>query len=120
MNNPTPNVGEIVDRYYQAWGSGDFVGLRQWLADDFTFDGPLMTASNPEEYIERTQANAAMFAGSDYAVVGRVVDGTHAVVLATLTMGPTTLHTAEHFEVRDGKISGVRLYFDPTPLRAAG
>ena len=47
-----------------------------------------------------------------------MVEGDNAVVLATLSMGPATLHTAEHFEIQDGKIARVRLYFDPTPLSA--
>lgn len=119
MDETNAATATIVDAYYRAWGSGDFDGLRPTLTDDFRFEGPLMTAESPDAYIAKTKENAAMFAGSDYQNVGRLVDGNHAVVLAALTMGPVTLHTAEHFTVRDGKIASVRLYFDPTPLHAA-
>ena len=119
MDQSSARTSEIVDAYYRAWGSGDFDGLRPTLTDDFRFDGPLMTADSPDAYITKTKENAAMFAGSDYRNVGRVVDGDHAVILAELAMGPVTLHTAEHFTIRDGKIASVRLYFDPTPLQQA-
>jgi len=120
MNTSTTDTESLVERYYRAWGTGDFEGLRPCLGDGFVFDGPLMTATSADEYIDKTRANAAMFAGSDYRRVGQVIGEHDAVVLATLTMGPKVLHTAEHFAVRDGKIQSIRLYFDPTPLRSAG
>ena len=113
----TTDTEQLVEAYYRAWGSGDFDGLRPYLADGFRFDGPLMTATSPDEYIDKTRKNAAMFAGGDYRRVGQVVGEADAVVLATLTMGGAVLHTAEHFAVADGKIQAIRLYFDPTPLQ---
>ena len=114
MKNST---SEIVDRYFEAWRKGDFAGLRPHLADDFTFDGPLMNCAGPDEYVTRTMESAKQFAGAQYEIVSRVVDGDQAVVFSTLTMGPIVLHTAEHFRVDGDKIASARLYFDPTPLR---
>ncbi|MEM9194048.1 MAG: nuclear transport factor 2 family protein, partial [Myxococcota bacterium] len=96
--------------------NGDFDGMRPWLADNFVFDGPLMSCDGPDDYIRTTQASAAQFTGASYEINDRLVVAGQAVILSTLTVHGTPVRTAEHFVVRDGKIASVRLYFDPAPL----
>jgi hypothetical protein len=108
-------AADVAGTYFEAWKAGDFARLRTILADDVTFDGPLGHASNAEECIAGLQR------------MSRIV--TDIVINKTFTDGPDVLtwfdlHTAQADpmptvnwrHVENGKITWIRVTFDPRPL----
>jgi ketosteroid isomerase-like protein len=108
---------ELIDAYYRHWGRGDFAALRGILAEDFVFRGPMDRADGPAAFIELIQRNASMFGEAQFEDVRRVIDGARAVSLYSFVAGEARVPMAEAFEVQGNKLSGVDLYFDPSPFR---
>jgi len=118
--NMPDTTNQLVDDYYRAWGSGDFDGLGGLLTDDFRFRGPIDSADGPDAFVALIRRNAPLFGEVAFEDVRRVVDGERAVNLYDFVAGPARVPMAEAFEVRDGRIARIDLYFDPAPFRPPG
>jgi hypothetical protein len=108
-------VSEVADAYFEAWRAGDFVRLRSILADEVTFDGPLGHASNADECIAGLQRMSQLI--TDIVIRKTFVDGPDVLTwfdLHTAKTGP--LPTVNWRHVEDGKITWIRVTFDPRPL----
>jgi hypothetical protein len=108
-------VAEVAATYFEAWQAGDFARLRTILADDVTFEGPLGKASNADECIAGLQRMSQIVT----AIVVRktFIDGPDALTwfdLYTATTDPMPTVNWRHIE--NGKISWIRVTFDPRPL----
>lgn len=107
--------GTTVSTYVKAWTSGDFDTTRSTLADDVSFVGPLGTADGIEECMNGLQGLKQIVESSEQQQV--IVDGDDVCLiydLATTKFG--TIPTAGWFQLRDGKITSIRVFFDPRPL----
>ena len=109
----TDAVADVAAAYFDAWQRGDFARLHMILADDVTFDGPLGHAGNAEECIAGLRR------------MSQIV--TSIVIRKTFIDGPDVmtwfdLHTADPLptvnwrHVENGKITAIRVTFDPRPL----
>ena len=114
------STNQLVDAYYSAWGGGDFGRLGALLSDDFRFRGPMDSADGPDAFVALIRRNAPLFGEAAFEDVRRVVDGARAVNLYDFVAGPARVPMAEAFEVCDGRIARVDLYFDPAPFRPPG
>ena len=108
-------VRDVADTYFEAWQAGDFARLRSILADDVTFDGPLGHAGNAGECIAGLQRMSQIMTG--IVIHKTFVDGTDVLTwfdLHTAQAGP--LPTVNWRHVENGKITQIRVTFDPRPL----
>lgn len=112
------NVREVADTYFEAWQAGDFARLRSILADEATFDGPLGHASNADECIAGLQRMSQLITG--IVIRKTFVDGPDVLTwfdLHTAQTGP--MPTVNWRHVENGKISWIRVTFDPRPLSSS-
>ena len=113
---PAYDTGAAVTTYVKAWTSGDFDTARSTLHDDVTFVGPLGTADGIDECMEGLQGLKQIVESADQRRL--IVDGDDVCLIYDLvTNTPAgTVPTAGWFQVRDGRITSIRVFFDPRPL----
>jgi ketosteroid isomerase-like protein len=123
MNTP-PMEGQqpadpaaLATTYVAAWQEHDWARLRSILADDVTFRGPLGRADSADECIAGLRAMARTLDHID--VRARLSDDTQVITWFDLysTIAPPT-PTANWTRVRDGKITSIRVAFDPRAILA--
>ena len=108
-------VRNVADAYFEAWQAGDYERLRSILADDATFDGPLGQAVNAEECIAGLQRMSKIMTGID--VHKTFEDGPDVLTWFDLHTAKTSpLPTVNWRHVENGKITRIRVTFDPRPL----
>jgi SnoaL-like domain len=106
---------DVAAVYFDAWKRGDFARLRTILADDATFDGPLGHAGNAEECIAGLRRMSQIV--TDIVIRKTFVDGPDVLTwfdLHTATTDPLPAVNWRHVE--NGKITAIRVTFDPRPL----
>jgi hypothetical protein len=107
-----PDPATLAATYVEAWQAHDWPTLRSILADDVTFRGPLGTADDADECLAGLQGMARTLDHIDVKV--RLSDEQHVITWFDLhsTVAPPT-PTANWTQVRDGKITAIRVTFDP-------
>ena len=106
---------ELAETYFTAWQDQDADTLRSILADDVTFAGPMATIDNADECVTGLMGLAK--ATTKLEVRARLADGDDVITwfeLSTEDAGP--LPTANWSHVEDGRITAIRVAFDPRPL----
>jgi hypothetical protein len=114
---------DVLRAYLEAWTNHDIATAAGYLAEDMTFDGPIMHATSAHAFVNGP-GGLAGFARNvvpgSLRMVAAFGDGTQALVMYEITTGALgTVLSAEHFTVADGKIRTERLVFDAGELRAA-
>jgi hypothetical protein len=98
--------------YFDAWLTGDFARLRSVLADDVDFAGPLGQVKGGDECLRGLQRLAKIMTGID---IGKVFTAGSDVLtwydMATTVAEPVPV--ANWMQVKDGKITQIRVAFDP-------
>jgi hypothetical protein len=105
----------VATTYFRAWKERDFATLRSILADDVTFRGPLGTADDAESCVNGLQGMAQIL--DDIVVQHVFVDGLDVLTwfdLHTTVAAPAP--TANWSHVENGKITRIRVTFDPRAL----
>jgi ketosteroid isomerase-like protein len=110
------NPGDIAAAYFESWETEDFDRLRAILADDATFAGPMGTAANAEECVQGVQRLAQITERIE--VRQRWVDGPDVLTWFELhtNVVDEPLLVANWSHVEGGKITRIRVTFDPRPL----
>jgi ketosteroid isomerase-like protein len=105
----------VATTYFRAWKERDFATLRSILADDVTFRGPLGTADDAESCVNGLQGMAQIL--DDIVVQHVFVDGPDVLTWFDLhtTVAPPA-PTANWSQVENGKITRIRVTFDPRAL----
>lgn len=105
----------VAATYFEAWQTKDIERVRPLLHDDVSFVGALGSTQGIEETLSGL---GGMFAMTEQVeVVKRWVDGSDVLTwfeLRTATVGP--LAVVNWSRVEGGKISRIRVTFDPRPL----
>jgi SnoaL-like domain len=111
----TDTAADVAAAYFDAWQRGDFARLRTLLADDVTFDGPLGHAANAEECIAGLKRMSEIVTG--IVIRKTFVDGADVLTWFDLhTAGTDPLPTVNWRHVENGRITAIRVTFDPRPL----
>ncbi|HEY0812960.1 MAG TPA: nuclear transport factor 2 family protein [Pseudonocardia sp.] len=105
----------VAETYFRSWKERDFTTLRSILADDVTFRGPLGTANDADECVAGLQGLAKIL--DDIVVHHVFVDGQDVLTWFDLhTTGAPAAPTANWQHIEDGKITRIRVTFDPRGL----
>jgi ketosteroid isomerase-like protein len=98
--------------YFDAWLAGDFARLRSVLADDVDFAGPLGQVKGGDECLRGLRGLAKIMTGIE---VRKVFEAGSDVLtwydMATTVADPVPV--ANWMHVEDGKITRIRVAFDP-------
>jgi ketosteroid isomerase-like protein len=106
----------LAETYFRCWVDGDFVTLRCALADDATCEGPLGTAGDAAACVAGLRGMRERLL-TDLVVRHRFVDGPDVLTWFDLhTSVAPPAPTANWIHVEDGRISRIRVTFDPRPL----
>jgi hypothetical protein len=107
---------QIVDRYYAAWASKDLTAVRSPLHDDLSFQGPIDTFDNADDYLASIQQLFAIVHGVEPRKM--FVDGQDACTIYDLiTATPAgTAPVAEWVTVKGDQIAAIRVFFDARPF----
>jgi hypothetical protein len=113
-------AAEVGATYFEAWRAGDFDTLRAILADNATFDGPLGQARTADECVEGLRRMSKIMTG--ITVRKTLADDSDVLTWFDLHTADTDpLPTVNWRHVENGKITAIRVTFDPRPLnRPAG
>ncbi|MFF7295566.1 nuclear transport factor 2 family protein [Streptomyces sp. NPDC008265] len=113
----TRTARELAETYFTAWEAGDFDALRGVLAEDVDFVGPLGKASGVEEALAGLRGLGQVLERIDVKV--RVAEGDEVITWFDLCTGVAPpAPTANWMRVEDGKVTRIRVTFDPRPLLA--
>jgi hypothetical protein len=111
----TDSSEDVAAAYFEAWKNNDIERVRPLVDDDVTFDGALGSTRGAEETLAGL---GGMFAMTEHVeVVHRWVDGPDVLTwfeLRTKTAGPLAIVNWSHVEA--GRITKIRVTFDPRPL----
>ena len=98
--------------YFDAWLAKDFARLRSVLADDVDFAGPLGQVTGGDDCLRSLQGLSTIMTG---IAVQRVFTAGSDVLtwydMATTVADPVPV--ANWMQVKDGKITRIRVAFDP-------
>jgi limonene-1,2-epoxide hydrolase len=112
----TDDLRAIARTYFDGWRSGDFDRVRTILADDVTFRGVLGNADGADACIAglRGMAESIM---TDIDVQVIATDGPDVLTWFDLhNRMADPIPTVNWSHVEDGRITRIRVTFDPRPL----
>jgi len=98
--------------YFDAWLAKDFARLREVLADDVDFAGPLGQVASADECLRGLEGLATIMTGIQIQKVFRA--GSDVLTwydMATTVADPVPV--ANWMQIEDGKITRIRVAFDP-------
>lgn len=111
----TGNAGTLAAVYVQAWRDRDFGTVRSILADDVTFSGPFAELDNADDCVAGLRRMSDIV--TDIVVRKRLADDTDALTWFDLyTSVAPPVATANWSHAENGKITRIRVAFDPRPL----
>jgi ketosteroid isomerase-like protein len=116
---------DVVERYLDGLGAGDWDGVAAVLAPDVERMGPYRDAFRGRtEYAEFLKATISSLSGYELVVADVIADGNRVAVELSETVddGDTRLHTDETvvFDVHDGLIVRVAVYLQTSERRVPG
>jgi ketosteroid isomerase-like protein len=111
------NARQLIERYHNAWTTGDFVTARGCLADDLDFKGSIDTFHRADDFVAALRRFHGMLRG--VTLLKGIFDEDSAALLYDCdTVTPAgVIRTAEFFSTADGRISKIQLVFDASELR---
>jgi ketosteroid isomerase-like protein len=105
----------VAATYFRAWKDRDFATLRSILADDVSFVGPLASLDDADACVKGLEGMSRIL--DDIVVQHVFVDGPDVLTWFDLhtTVAPPA-PTANWQHVDDGRITSIRVAFDPRAL----
>lgn len=100
-----------VSAFLKALNDGDFEAAGQFMDENVRFDGVLGSVDGRKEYLGQMAKMKLR-----YNVKKLVYDADSVSVLYEIDMGGKSVLTSGWYEVRDGKITHIRVIFDPRPV----
>jgi hypothetical protein len=113
MDTDDPRI--LAETYFRAWQERDFTTLRGILADDVSFQGPLATLDTADDCVQGLEGMSQIL--DEIAVRHVFVDGPDVLTwfdLHTTVAPPAPTANWQHIE--NGKITRIRVTFDPRAL----
>jgi hypothetical protein len=111
----TDDAGTLAAIYVRAWKGGDFDTVRSILADDVSFIGPFAELDNADDCVDGLRKLSEIV--TDIVVHKRLADESDALTWFDLhTSVAPPVPTANWSHAEAGKITRIRVAFDPRPL----
>lgn len=111
---------DVANRYFDIWQNRNGEGLAEVLSDDFSFIGPLDQLDRQGMLAVVPMMGQAI---EKFHMRQQFEDGDNVCCIYDLEMatpaGKLKIPMAECMRISSGKISEIRLYFDPRELAAA-
>lgn len=105
----------VAQTYFTSWQVQDFDTLRSILAESVTFQGPLGTAENRDECLAGLTRMAGILTRIE--IVQMWVDDQDVLTWFELhTKNASPAPTANWMHIEDGRITRIRVTFDPREL----
>jgi hypothetical protein len=108
----------IATSYFNAWRVRDFVSLRGLLADDVTFCGPMGSADDADSCLAGLEGMAQIITDIDIHHIFLDRDDVTTWFDLHTSIAPPSL-TANWSHIENGKITQIRVTFDPRAILAA-
>lgn len=105
---------QLAEQYIQAFCAGDLDALREILADDLSFRGPLFEFTTAGEYLKSLEEHP--LARSSYRIVSVLEDGQSAAVFWEYQKPDANMLLAQLFRSDGEKITEIVLVFDARKL----
>ena len=105
----------VATTYFDAWKANDFDTMRSLVADDVSFEGPLATLEEAEDYMEGIRGLSRVV--SEIVIRKVFVDGRDVLTwyeMHTTVASPVAVANWVHVE--GGKITALRVAFDAREL----
>ena len=113
---------EIVNHFYDVCNNKQGQGLEGLVADNITFEGPLMRLSGASQYLSTVGPFLKFHKG--VRMLKQFEDGEHVcssyeMTLGTPAGGVMTSAFADWIRVVNGKVAEQKLYYDPREFAKA-
>jgi SnoaL-like domain len=105
---------DIASRYFAAWADKHFDSLRDLLAEDVSFRGPLGEADGADACVRGLRGLAEGVGLPEVRVIA--TNGDDAITWFDLQTEHGPIPVANWSHVENGRIARVRVTFDPRPL----
>lgn len=106
-----PNAKDVVLACIKALNEEDFDMARTFANDDMTFEGVLGSRNGADAYFQDMKQMRLK-----YAIRIAFMEGDDVCLLYDLTMSGITLFGCGWYHVENGKISSLKVVFDPRPV----
>ncbi len=103
--------GKTVEQFLTALNNEDMAAARALLTADFKFVGVLGSRDGADVYID-DMGRMKM----KYTIHKIFEDGDDVCVLCDYIMGDKTVFGCSWYQLKDGKLSSLRVVFDPRPF----
>jgi limonene-1,2-epoxide hydrolase len=114
-SSTTRTPAATMTAYFEAWQHRDAEALRDVLADDVVFDGPMGHVEGLEDNVASLRGLFAIVTGVTIRHV--FVDGPEVLTVYDLhTTEVDPIVTVNWSHVEDGRVRTIRAVFDPRPL----
>jgi hypothetical protein len=113
MKISTNEPKEVVLRLGKALNDESFQIARRYVSDDMKYVGPFGSRDGAEAYLQEIERLRLKF---DIQKI--FADDENVCVLYDITVSGITLFACGWFQVNAGKVSSLRVTFDPRPLVA--
>jgi predicted ester cyclase len=112
------SVKKVVLSYLKALNDQDFKVARSYLKDNMTFQAPIASHYSADAYFKENEQLRSEYGIKKvlYEVKKVFVDGDDVCVFFDFNIGSVTLFACGWFHVDNGKISSIRVVFDPRPI----
>jgi ketosteroid isomerase-like protein len=113
---------QIVNHFYDVCNNKQGQGLDSLVADNITFEGPLMRLSGASQYVSTVGPFLKFHKGM--RMLRQFEDGEHVCSIYEMTLGTPaggslTLGFADWIRLANGKVAEQKLYYDPREFSRA-
>jgi hypothetical protein len=97
--------------FLTALNDEDFKEARKYVTDDMKFDGVMGSRNGADDYF-RDMENMRL----KYDIKKAFVDETDVCILSEINMSGKNIFVCSWYKLEDGKISSLKVVFDPRPV----
>lgn len=116
----TSTPAEVVNRYLDAFYTGDYSGAGSVLVDDFSFSGPFVEVTGRDAFLASAERLRPILRG--HSVVRQWIDGSDVATIYDVRIetpaSSGVVRMSEWHSVIDGRLTAGQVFFDSERLRA--
>ena len=113
-------ASEVFNNYLSAFGSNDMERARALVADDFSFDGPMLQVQGKDAFFEAMSGLPSIMKG--HKILKQFEDGDEVCSIYDFEIetpaGSGSVTMSEWCTVEDGQLKSARLLFDTAAFNA--